>query len=344
VIVTSDNVISLRTPHDQAKSTSGNDSAQAPRPEPTGPTLLDLLPSWELHLQSTNKSVETIRSYLRTIRRLDAWLAAAGLPAGVEDVTTEQLREFLADWLERTSPGTAALHRRNLSVWWNWLEAEEERAIANPMRRVGKIKVSPTAGDVFTDDELRALLATCSGNDFESRRDLAIMRVLMDNGVRLSGLAGIRYTPDDPDTNDVQLARHRLRVRLKGGREIWVPIGRKAAAACDRYIRARKRHRAADSVYLWLPNRALYNRAGECHLTGSGIGQMLDRRGEQAKVDHVYPHKFRRTMATSWEGDSLELMDIGGWESLEMVRHYQRAKREERAHQAHRRLSPGDKI
>ncbi len=342
----SENVISLRKGSDLAKSTSGSQSAKAARPrtQPTGPTLLDVLPSWELALESTNKSSETIRSYLRTIRLLDAWLIERDQPNGIDDVTTEQLRDFLAGWLERTSPGTADLHRRNLSVWWNWLIDEGERTAANPMRRVGKIHVPKTPGDVFTEDELRALLAACAGNDFESRRDTAIIRVLMDNGVRVSGLAGIRYTPGNEDTNDVYLSRHRLRVTLKGGRQIWVPIGKKAAAALDRYIRARKRHNAADSPYLWLPHRALYNRRGECRLNTSGIEQMLKRRGAEAGIEGVYPHRFRRTMATSWEGDSLELMDIGGWESLEMVRHYQRARREQRAHDAHRRLSPGDKI
>ena len=34
------------------------------------------------------------------------------------------------------------------------------------------------------------------------------------------------------------LTQRRLRIRLKGGDETWVPIGKKAAAALDKYIRA----------------------------------------------------------------------------------------------------------
>lgn len=335
--MTSVDDLPLRTTSDQPESTSAIVSES--------PTLLELLPSWELALRASALSDGTVLSYKRTIRTLNAWMIEDCRPVGIDQVTTEDLRAWLAHRIESTSAGNAAKDRRNLSVFWNWIEEENERAEPNPMRRLDRIKVSPSAAEIFTDDELRALLKTCNGTDFESRRDLAIMRIFMDNGMRCSGMAGIRYTPNDDETNDVKLTgRARLRITLKGGRQIWVPIGMKAAAAVDRYIRTRRRHKQASSEWLWLPNRAIFNSEGECKLSASGIAQMLDRRGEEAGVHHVHPHKFRRTMATTWEGDPLELMDIGGWESLEMVRLYQRAGREERAHVAHRKHSPGDRI
>jgi site-specific recombinase XerD len=61
------------------------------------------------------------------------------------------------------------------------------------------------------------------------------MRILMDTGLRVSGLAGLRFDPDDEDRNDVFLTQRRLRIRLKGGDETWVPIGKKAAASVDRF-------------------------------------------------------------------------------------------------------------
>lgn len=308
-----------------------------------GTPILDMLESWRLALESTNKSAGTITSYVRTIQEFAAWLEDNGVPATIEDVTPKHIRSYLAEELEQTSPGNADKHRRNLSVFWNWLEDEEERT-DNPMRRIKRIKVPVTSGDVFTDEELRALLAVCEGKDFESRRDLAIIRIFIDTGIRVSGMADLKYLPDDPEESDVDLTRRRLHVLLKGGKKIWVPIGAKATAALDRYLRVRRRHKAASSPYLWLPNRNLRTRAGEVRLTATGIHQMIDRRAAQAGVVGAHPHKFRRTMAVRWEGDSLTLMDIGGWESLDMVRHYQRAGREQRAHAEHRRLSPGDKI
>lgn len=336
VIMTSENVVPLRAPSKQRKPISGD---VAP-----GSLMLELLPSWELSLGSENKAPLTIVSYTKTIKAFTHWLVARGYPVDIEHVTHEMIREFLLASIESSSPGNADKHRRNLSVWWKWLVAEDELQSANPMDRVGKIKVAAKDHPVFSDDELRALLKTCSGKSFTERRDHALMRIFFDNGARVSGLAGLRYTPQDPDTNDVFLSQFRLRIILKGGREIQVPIGRKAAAALDRYIRARNKHPGHASPYLWLPDRMLYNGKGELRLAEAGIAQMLRRRGAQAGIPDCHPHKFRRTMATNWDGDALQLMRIGGWESLEMVRLYTRARAEENARKAHMELSPGDRI
>lgn len=305
--------------------------------------IRDLIPSWRLALDQEDKSPHTIRSYTDSVRKAAEWLAEKGHPTGVAEITPEHLRAYLAARKEETSAGNAAKEFRNLRVFFGWLVAEGELEGTSPMERVGKIKVSKKAHQIFTDDELRKLLKACSGGDWEAKRDTAILRVLIDNGVRVSGLAGLRYTPDDEETNDVYLSRHVLRVRLKGGDVFWAPIGKKTAAAIDRYIRARAKLPHSDSPWLWLPANGQSTRLGDVRLTASGIGQMIERRGKQAGVD-AHPHKFRRTMASKWEGDALTLMRIGGWNSLEMVRLYGQAREDERAREAHARLSPGDRI
>ena len=75
------------------------------------------------------------------------------------------------------------------------------------------------------------------------------------------------------------LTQRRLRIRLKGGDETWVPIGKKAAAALDRYIRVRARHDQASSPWLWLGVQG-HNTA---HMTDSGIRDMVGRRGRASR-------------------------------------------------------------
>jgi site-specific recombinase XerD len=315
------------------------------RPTPAGMTMLDLLPSWMLALDQAELSEGTKRSYSDTIRKTCAWLADHDMPTDIKQVQTEHLQAFLIDVKDRTSPGNAHKYMRNLRVFFNWAIKEKERPAPSPVDGLEQIKVSRKAPTVFTGDDLRKLIKVCSAeDDFEHRRDLAIIRILMDNGVRVSGLAGLRYTPDDEETNDVYLTRHVLRVRLKGGNAFWAPIGKKSAHALDRYIRARRSHPASDSEWLWLPVDTRTTRTGDHRFTATGIGQMIQRRGEQAGLGRVRPHKFRRTMATNWEGSDIDLMHIGGWESLKMVELYTRARSEGKAREAHRRLSPGDRI
>ena len=199
--------------------------------------------------------------------------------------------------------------------------ARRDRSNPNPMARIEGPKVNKKAKTFFSDDELARLLKTCQGSSFVDRRDTAIMRVLIDTGLRVSGLANLRYDLDDESHNDVFLTRRRLRIRLKGGDETWGPIGKKAAAALDRYIRVRARHAQASSPWLWLGVQG-HNTA---HMTDSGIRDMVGRRGEQAGIQNVHPHRFRRSFADKWleaGGSTDDLMHITGWKTYDMVREY----------------------
>jgi site-specific recombinase XerD len=309
----------------------------------SGPPIGTFIVSWQLALESANKSPKTVRAYLDSVRSLSKFLTEQGMPADVEGVDAPHIRAYLLSEEQRTSAVSAAHQFRNIRVFFGWLATEGERENPNPMDRVEAPKVTKKAKAFFTDEELTRLLKTCTGSSFVDRRDTAIMRIFMDTGLRVSGLAGIRYDPDDESANDVLLAQHRLRIRLKGGDETWVPIGKKTAAALDKYIRARARHPQSSSPWLWLGVQG-HNTA---RMTDSGIRDMVGRRGEQAGIQNVHPHRFRRSFADSWlaaGGSTDDLMHITGWKTYDMVREYAEARGIARAHNAHARHSPGDRI
>lgn len=211
------------------------------------------------------------------------------------------------------------------------------------MVRVEKPHVAEEAKPFFTDAELASLLKVTRGLDFEARRDHAIIRILIDTGLRVSGLANLRFNPTNDKETDVFLDQHRLRVRLKGGEIWWVPIGSKTAAAIDRYLRIRARSRYAESPWLWIGTRGL----DVAHLGDSGIRFMLRRRGKEAGVQNCYPHRFRHTFADSWlaaGGNVDDLMNVAGWKSIAMPLRYAKGRGVARAAEAHKRLSPGDRL
>src|SRR5258708_1621601 len=254
--------------------------------EPGAP-LAAILPSWLYSLDGRQLSPRTIEIHKRTITALAAYLKAEGFPDDTEGVDAPHLRAFLAYEAGRTSAISAHQHYRNLCVLFKWLIKEQERIGPNPMERVDPPKVTTKVKPILAGSQLAALLKTCEGNGFEQRRDMAIVRVFIDTGVRVSGLAGVKLA-------DVNLGGKAIKVTLKSGDEHLAPIGRQAAAAIDRYIRGRAPHpRAQESDWLWLG----LTRTDTTHFGLAGVQDLIERRGKLIGIPNLTPPCLRPTFA-----------------------------------------------
>jgi site-specific recombinase XerD len=304
--------------------------------EQAGVPLAGLLDSWFLNLQDRGLSPKTVEAYARTGHQFTRWLAASELPACTETIDAKHVRAFLAAEVARTSAVSANQHYRNLRVLFKWLIREGEREAPDPMPRVDEPKTTKKIKAILAEDQLAALLRTCEGNGFEARRDMAIVRVFIDCGIRVSGLGNVRL-------EDVNLPRKVITITLKGGDQHLAPIGRKAAAALDRYIRIRARHPQAASPWLWLGMSG----RDTGHFGAAGIQDMIERHGKLIGIPRLTPHWFRRGFAHQWldgGGSELDAMRIAGWKSRVMIAEYAGSLAAERAREAHARLSPGDRL
>jgi site-specific recombinase XerD len=282
-------------------------------------------------LRSRNRARTTIKSYLDAIDLFVESSDDAGRPTAVNRVTRADVERFVGEQLEQWKPKTAAIRYGALLQFFKWC-VEEGELTTSPMINMKPPHVPEAAIAFVPDADLKKLLKACEGTSFEQRRDMAILRLLIEGGLRLAEITGLKVDDVDWDYEIVL-------VTGKGSRPRAVPFGSKTSQALDRYGRARKKHPKAKSPAWWLGAKG--------PLTDSGITQILRRRCKDAGLGPLHPHQLRHTAAhiaaKSGLGDS-DMMRIFGWRSRQMLNRYGASAADERARDAYKALAPGDRL
>jgi integrase len=237
----------------------------------------------------------------------------------------------MAETLERGKPSTAAVRYRSLQRLFKWL-SEEGEVPTDPMARMRPPAVPEVPVPVVADDDLRKLLKTCEDRTFEDRRNVAMLRTLIESGCRLGEVAGLKV-------EDVDFEEDVVYVVGKGRRPRRVAFGARTGQALDKYTRLRSRRPYASLPSVWLGPKGA--------MTESGIAQMLERRCAQAGMDKVHPHQFRRTAAHTWlaaGGSEVSAMRNFSWRSRTMLSRNGASVADERARDEAHRLALGDRL
>jgi len=220
-------------------------------------------------------------------------------------VGTQVSGQEVASFLKSLTCSNGGRHGyfRALRCFYNWIYSQRSgyrlNPHDNPMLFVEAPKLEKKILPSLTLEQLESLI-----DQAECTRDKAIISLFADSGLRLMELSIINPTNIDWD-------KKLIKVKCKGGKEALAPFGTRTEKLLKEWL---SRHTA--NGRLW-------------DISYWGINIMLCRLKTRTGLP-CNPHTFRRTFASilAKRGiDSLHIMRLGRWESIQMVERYTRSVR-----------------
>jgi site-specific recombinase XerD len=318
------------------------------------PSLSCAVDGFLLNISAAGRSSYTIRNYRAELIRFTNF--AGDLE--INQVSSKQIEDYLLylknDFRithiattpitpKKISQKTLSNVHGTLAVFWKW--ASKEFQLSNPFK-VAPIKYYSKPISPLKESEIELLLSACrktqktpkvmkaySSKRTTSKRDRAIILTLLDTGMRVSELCGIRIKDYDSESG-------RLMITGKGLKTRFVYLGKVSSQSLWSYLLERYPNQKP------LENDPLFtDHSGIYPLTRHGVLQLVKRLGKKAGVLNVHPHRFRHTFAVEFlpnGGNVFELQQLLDHSNLDMVKRYVQLVQIDLETSAHR-ASPADR-
>lgn len=151
------------------------------------------------------------------------------------------------------------------------------------MRRIHHIKIPQMIKKPFTEEDIEILRDSCKKNI----RNKAMINLFISSGIRVGELVKL-------NRENINLKDRSFIVMGKGGKEREVYFDTKTKIQLEEYISSRKDNNEA----LFVTERFYKKESTVRRLTINAVESCLRKIGKKTHIEHVHPHRFRRTMAT----------------------------------------------
>ncbi len=262
-----------------------------------------------------NLSDNTARSYAADLASYVSWVRREGvLPL---DVSHRELRSYLAE-LTRAGYDASTMDRHLSAIrgLYRWLEREGHE-VSNAASAIASPKAARKLPHTMSDEDVRALLATCEENTAVGLRDRAFLELLYATGARISEMSALKV-------GDVDLSAQQARLFGKGSKERIVPVYEVALDWTRRYL-----DEARPSLAMARkgePADALLLSTRGNPMSAEALRRRFERHVELAGLDPTLtPHAMRHTYATellSGGADLRSVQELLGHESLSTTQIY----------------------
>lgn len=263
------------------------------------PETDDLLDVYLSALDIQGRSPKTIDRYRYVIGRL-----MKAVNTSTRNVTVYHLRNYLSNEKARgIKEGTLEGVRQVFSAYFGWLQ-RENLITKNPTLNLGAIKKPKKIKDVYSEIDIERLKVST-----KNVRDKAILCFLASTACRINEVVQL-------NVEDINFSTMECRVIGKGDKERNVYFDSVTGMLLNEYLSKRD----DDNEALFVQTRTPHKR-----LTCGGIRAMLKDLGKAAHVEHVHPHKFRRTRATNLIRHGMPIQEVAailGHEKLDTTMGY----------------------
>jgi integrase/recombinase XerD len=233
-------------------------------------------------------SANTVTAYRRDLVKFDDFAKKRKLT--LESVSRDNLVEFLASlYRQKLESRTVARHLVTLRNFFRFAQLQELIA-TDPSLNLESPKIRRSLPGYLRLEEIERLLAQPDDKTPLGLRDHAMLDVLYSTGLRVSELVSLRVM-------DLDTAVGCIRCIGKGDKERIVPIGKKALALVERYLRD-ARPKLIGKGKQALATTLFINRRG-APLSRVGVWKILSAYGRKAGLrSSLTPHMLRHSFAT----------------------------------------------
>jgi len=265
--------------------------------------LADVPPEVEWFANLSNPS--TRRAYENAVRDFTRFTGIAR-PEEFRTVTRAHLIVWRDDLVRRGLGGPTIRHR--LSSLFEFL-CEKNAVTHNPVKGVERPKAESGEGKTpaLGDHQARALLAAPRQDSSKSRRDRAILSMLLFHALRREELCKLKVR----DFRHARKGVPHLRVSGKGGKTRYVPLHPGTNALVHDYFEAAG-HGADETGALFRPVRN--NRTGrlERAITADGVYKLVRAYSGQLGFE-IGAHALRATAATNALDHQADIAKVQEW-------------------------------
>lgn len=267
-----------------------------------------------------NNSKRTIQYYSENINRLIVHLQEQGI-SDADGLTKESIQRYImhlrgakkwSGMAQETSDGISSkslqTYVRAIKVWLTW--TYQEGYINDPsVINIKLPRAKRTAIEIIDDTELRKIIEYLQDKAQNKLRDLVLVLMLYECGLRLSEIVGLKLS-------NVKLSDNKLKVLGKGDKERVVVFGANLSRLIYKYVNMERPVCKTDALFIM---------KGDKPVTTTAVKRLF--RNLQIKLDmpRLHPHLFRHTFCTTYlrkGGDIFALKVLTGHESFQILNMY----------------------